>query len=133
MVTFIQDWREKRQVMPPLSAVEWKVVEAAHANSMLSVNPDGLLARVARAFGIQVEQGLADKRLEALRRFSVRAWHWDLIRDKDLRAFLDAGFTRLHVLDILSRLGSVRGFTPSIEYEAMPHFVRSAHHSRVCG
>ena len=133
MVTFIQDWREKRQVMPPLSAIEWKVVEAAQGNSTLSVNPDGILTRVARAFGIQVEQGLADKRLEALRRFSVRAWHWDVIRDKDLRAFLDAGFTRRHVLEILSRLGLVRGFTPSIEYEATPHFVRGAHQPRVCG
>ena len=133
MVTFTQDWREKRQVMPPLSTVEWKVVAAAQVDSTLSVNPDGLAARAARAFGIQVEQSLADTGLEALRRFSVRAWHWDLIRDRDLRAFLDAGFTRLHVLEILSRVGSVRGFTPSIEYDAMPHFVRGPHHPRVCG
>ena len=119
MVISIQDWRENRQPLPPLGKSDWTVVETARTDGSLSLNPDGIHARLARAlFEIPVPRSLTDKKLEALRRFAVRAWHWDVIRQKDQRAFLDAGFSRIHVLEILSHIGMRRGFTPSIEYDA---------------
>ena len=134
MVISLQDWRENRQPLPPLSNVDWTVIETARADGSLSLNPDGVRAHLARALvGIAVPHGLADEKLEALRRFSVRAWHWDVIRQKDLRAFLEAGFSRIHVLEIVSHVGLTRGFTPSIEYEASPSRSRRATVHCHCG
>lgn len=98
-----------------LSYLQWKVVEMAREDGPRSFNPDGFFAGIARFIGIPVPNGLASEGLEALRRFSVRAWYWDLIRTKDLRAFLEAGYSRRHVLEILSRISMTRGFMPTIE------------------
>lgn len=97
---------------------DWRVIEMAREDGRWSLNPNGLLARLARFLGVSTADGLADSKLEALRRFSVRAWYWDLIRTKDTRAFLEAGYSRIHVLEILSHVGMNRGFTPSIQEEA---------------
>jgi hypothetical protein len=133
MVISFQDWRENRQPLPPLGKSDWAVVEAARNDGSLSLNPEGLRARLARAvFNIPVPHSLTDKKLEALRRFAVRAWHWDVIRQRHQRAFLNAGFSRIHVLEILSHIGMRRGFTPSIEYETMPSPRPGAVHCR-CG
>jgi hypothetical protein len=134
MVISLQDRRENRQPLPPLGKTDWTIVETARTDGSLSLYPEGIRARLARAlFNIPVPHSLANKRLEALRRFAVRAWHWDVIRQKHQRAFLDAGFSRIHVLEILSHVGMKRGFTPSIEYETMPSSPRrGAVHCR-CG
>jgi hypothetical protein len=115
MVISIQEWRENRSPSKPLNQLGWDVVEMARTDGSLSLNPNGLFASVASLFGAPVTGGLADRKLEALRRFSVRAWHWDLIRAKDVRAFIAAGYSRTNVLEILSHVGMARGFTPSIE------------------
>ena len=115
MVISIQEWRENRTPSKPLNQLGWEVVEMARTDGPLSLNPNGLFATIASLFGVPVTGGLADKKLEALRRFSVRAWHWDLIRAKDVRAFIAAGYSRTNVLEILSHVGMARGFTPSIE------------------
>ena len=134
MVISLQDWREGRKIVPSPGELDWNVVEMARTDGALSLNPDGVLARLARKLlSVPVAHRLPDEKLEALRRFSVRAWHWDLIRDKDLRAFLDAGYSRIHVLEILSRIGMIRGFTPSIEYEARPHASRGRSLHCRCG
>ena len=101
-----------------LSHLDWRVVEMAREDGPRTLNPDGFLASLARFFGMSVPNGLANERLEALRRFSVRAWHWDLIRDKDVRAFLEAGHTRSQMLEILSRVSLVRGFMPTIDEDS---------------
>ena len=54
-------------------------------------------------------------KLEALRRFCVRAWYWDLIRSRDLRALMQVGFTSADVFQILAHVAGLRGFTPAIE------------------
>ena len=98
-----------------LSYLEWKIVQMAREDGPRSFNPEGFVARLARFIGLGVPHGLANDRLEALRRFGVRAWHWDLIRARDVRAFCDAGFSKRHVLEIISRVSMTRGFTPTIE------------------
>lgn len=117
----------------PLSELEWNIVETAREDGALSLNPDGIVARAARFFGKSVTHGLEDGRLEALRRFSVRAWHWDLIRARDVRAFLDAGHSRTHVLEILSRVGMARGFMPTIQDDADRRSVRNRTSGCRCG
>ena len=97
------------------SYLDWKVVEMARQDGARSANPDGIVASILRTLGFPVASCLANEKLEALRRFSVRAWHWDLIRNKDIRNFLAAGYTRNHVLEILSRVSMARGFMPTIE------------------
>ena len=115
MVISIQEWRDSRSPSKPLSQTGWEVVEMARTDGSISLNPDGLVASVASLFGLPVTGGLADKKLEALRRFSVRAWFWDLIRAKDVRAFIAAGYSRANILEIVSHVGMARGFTPTIE------------------
>lgn len=105
-----------------LSELDWRVVDMARADGPRSLNPDGFLARVSRdLIGLPVARSLANPGLEALRRFAVRAWYWDLIRTADVRAFLDAGYSREHVLEILARVAAERGFTPSIQDEQIEH------------
>ena len=77
-----------------LGSLEWEVVEIARWDGPSSLNPDGLLARMARIFlGFEIARPLANRRLESLRRFSATAWFRKSIREKDLRAFIDAGFS----------------------------------------
>ena len=116
-----------------LSYLEWKIVEMAREDGPRSFNPDGLVARVIRVIGIKVPNGLANERLEALRRFSVRAWFWDLIRSNDMQAFFAAGFSRHHALEIISRVSMARGFTPTIENGSTPKESRSQHSNCRCG
>ncbi len=116
MVTSFSNQRPKRDAARPLSYLDWKVVEMGRADGPRSLNPEGFLARVSRdLFGLPVATRLANDELEALRRFSVRAWYWDLIRTRDLGALLDAGYSRNHALEILAHVAAVRGFTPSIQ------------------
>jgi hypothetical protein len=99
-----------------LNELEWRVVEIARADGPRSLNPDGRLARFFRDFfGFPVTRKLANARLEALRRFCVRAWFWDLIRTADMRMLIDAGYSSFDVVQILAHVAGCRGFTPSIQ------------------
>ena len=102
-----------------LSYLDWKVVEMARDDGPRSFNPEGFAARLARLVGLRVPLALANDRLETLRRFSVRAWYWDLIRAADLRAVLGAGYSRAHVLEILAHIAAFRGFAPTVQEEAI--------------
>jgi hypothetical protein len=116
MVTSLRKWRRSRDTMQPLSSLDWRVIDMARADGPRSLNPDGLIARFARDFlGLQVARGLANESLEQLRRFSVRAWYWDLVRGKDIRRLFDAGYTKTHVAQILAHIARLRGFAPSIQ------------------
>jgi hypothetical protein len=102
-----------------LSSIDWRVVEIARMDGARSTNPDGRLARFCRNFfGLPIARKLANERLEALRRFSVRAWYWDLIRSADVRTFLGAGYSMLDAFQILTHVAGYRGFTPSIQEQA---------------
>ena len=81
-----------------------------------SLNPDGFWASLARKlFGIAVARGLANEGLEALRRFCVRAWHWDLIRTSDMAALIDGGYSRRDAQQILKHVAWYRGFMPPVQ------------------
>ena len=120
MVISLEERRQGRHGVQPLSDFDWRIVEAALVDGPRSLNPGGLVARFLRYFGVPVSHGLSNNKLEALRRFSVRAWYWDWFRTKDLRALYDAGYSRVHVLEILSHVGMVRGFTPSVIDDQAP-------------
>jgi hypothetical protein len=134
MVTSLQEWRETHVAQKPFNDLDWQVIEMARANGPWSLNPDGLFALLAQyLFGLPEARSLADKKLEALRRLSVRAWHWNLVRAKDVRAFLAAGYSRKHLLEILSHVGMARGFVPSVEDDS-PHLSsRPSSPHRRCG
>jgi hypothetical protein len=98
-----------------LNAVEWRVVAIARKDGPRSINPEGFWARLSRdLFGLPTARLLADDGLEALRRFCVRAWHWDLIRASDLKALTDAGYSKVDAVEILTHVARYRGFVPSI-------------------
>jgi hypothetical protein len=99
----------------PLTSRDWRVIEVAREDGPWTLNPDGLANWIGRLVGLQGESSLANASLEALRRFSVRAWYWDLIRTKDVKALLRAGYSKTHVRQILSHVAESRGFTPSVQ------------------
>lgn len=93
--------------------LDWSVVEIARKDGPRSINPDGPYARFLRNFfGLRIPRSLSNERAEALRRFSVRAWYWDRIRDSDLRPLTDAGYSMAQVDRILAHVAGFRGFTP---------------------
>ena len=103
-----------------LTDLDWKVVEVARIDGARSMNPDGRLARLLRDFfGLPIPRGLANGRAEALRRFCVRAWHWNVIRTNDIRPLIAAGYSSDDVLRILAHVAGYRGFTPSMQEGAI--------------
>ena len=103
-----------------LTDLDWSIVGIARTDGVRSINPDGRFARILRDFfGFRVPRGLANERAETLRRFCVRAWHWDLIRARDLRPLVDAGYSRLDVFHILQHVARSRGFVPAMQEGAI--------------
>ena len=99
-----------------LTDLDWSVVEIARSDGPRSLNPDGPFTRFLRDFfGLPVARKLANEKLEALRRFCVRAWYWDLIRTRDVRALIETGYSSADVFQILAHVAGYRGFTPSIQ------------------
>lgn len=102
-----------------LSSVDWRVVEIARMDGPRSIHPDGPFTRFCRDFfGLPIARTLANDRLEALRRFCVRAWYWDLIRTGDVRSLIEAGYSILDAFQILAHVARYRGFTPSLQEQA---------------
>ncbi|GAA3274368.1 hypothetical protein GCM10020258_52340 [Sphingomonas yabuuchiae] len=60
-----------------LSAIEWSVVALARGDRLSSLQAPGKFRAFLRRFleGDRPSPAFADKRLEALRRVSVHAWH----------------------------------------------------------
>ena len=99
-----------------LTSLDWQVVEMARADGPRSLNPDGWLNWFLQDFfGLSVARKLANEKLEALRRFCVRAWYWDLVPSKEVRMIVEAGYSSVDVFQILAHVAGYRGFTPSIE------------------
>ena len=102
-----------------LTDLEWRVVEIARSDGPRSITPDGRITKLLREFfGLPIARTLANEKLEALRRFCVRAWFWDLIRARDVNALVEAGYTSLDLFQILAHVAGFRGFTPTIEEKA---------------
>lgn len=103
-----------------LTDLDWQVVELARLDGPRSINPDrGFVYFLKDFFGLPIRRQLASEKLEALRRFCVRAWFWDLIRTREVRALVAAGYTSVDVFQILAHVAGNRGFTPSIEEGAI--------------
>jgi hypothetical protein len=99
-----------------LTDLEWRVVEIARSDGPRSINPDGRFTKFLRDFfGLPITRKLANEKLEALRRFCVRAWYWDLIRSRDVRTLIEAGYSSVDTFQILAHVAGYRGFTPTIE------------------
>ena len=99
-----------------LGSLEWEVVEIGRWDGASRLNPDGLLARMARILlGFEIARPLANRRLEALRRFAAKAWFRRTVRERDLRAFIDAGFSWNDAGRVLAYVGSQSGRVPSVE------------------
>jgi hypothetical protein len=99
-----------------LTDLDWQVVELARLNGPRSMNPDtGFIRSLKDFFGLPLKRRLASDKLEALRRFCVRAWFWDLVRSRDVRLLMQAGYTSADLFQILAHVAGFRGFTPSIE------------------
>lgn len=95
--------------------MSWQVIDMARSEGPRSLNPDGIVARIAHGlFGTVVPRGLANDGLEALRRFAVRAWFWDFVPAREMQDFLDAGYTVTDAKRILAYVAHHRGFTPSL-------------------
>ena len=102
-----------------LTDLEWRVVEIARSDGPRSITPDGRITKLLREFfGLPIARTLANEKLEALRRFCVRAWFWDLISARDVNALVEAGYTSLDLFQILAHVAGFRGFIPTIEEKA---------------
>jgi hypothetical protein len=78
-----------------LSALEWSIVAVARGDGLSSLREPGRLsAALAGLFGRRSDRKAPDRRLEALRRIAVYAWHrgWQ-VPTSELRAFVRAGFS----------------------------------------
>lgn len=103
-----------------LTKLDWQVVQMAKVDGPRSINPDGRFTRFLRDFfGLPMTRKLANEKLEALRRFCIRAWFWELIRSRDVRALMETGYTSADVFQILAHVAGHRGFIPKIEHEAI--------------
>jgi len=99
-----------------LTDLDWQVVELARLDGPRSINPDrGFVYFLKDFFGLPIRRQLASEKLEALRRFCVRAWFWDLVRSRDVRLLMDAGYTSADLFQILAHIAGFRGFTPNIQ------------------
>jgi hypothetical protein len=95
--------------------MSWQVIDMARRDGPRSLNPDTIGARIARnLFGIPAARRLPNDGLETLRRFSVRAWFWDFVPAREVKAFLDAGYTVSDARRILAYVEHHRGFRPSL-------------------
>jgi hypothetical protein len=92
-----------KQSLPDFSPLEWTVIGLARHDRLSSLTRPGRFGQIlSRLFGIGGNQSwLADPKLEALRRFAVRAWReGNRIPDRHRGDFLSAGFST-DQLDIL--------------------------------
>lgn len=100
-----------------LGRAEWAVVDHARDDGRGSANPNRLLTRMqALLFGVSSPRPLANARLEALRRFAVKAWYRPELKEGDLRALIEAGFDSNDVWRILAHISARRGTMPEVEH-----------------
>jgi hypothetical protein len=92
------------------SHLEWSVVALASAEPMSSLRGPGLFAGLLSSlFGIRTVSGLADPKLEALRRAAVMAWHNGYtVPTHEVNAFLEAGYTVEQYEALQTRIGRER-------------------------
>jgi hypothetical protein len=100
-----------------LGRTEWAVIENARDDGPRSVNPNGIAARLmSLMFGVSVARPLTNERLEALRRFAVKAWYWSELKTRDMRALFEAGFDSNDAWRVLAHIAARRGMMAEVEH-----------------
>jgi hypothetical protein len=81
---------------------EWEIIRLARSDGLASLREPSRLARLlGRLFGADFNRGLANPRLEALRRLAVLAWHHGYaVPISAIKAFKSVGFS-IDQLEIL--------------------------------
>lgn len=80
---------------PSFSPLEWSIIRLARGQDLSTVREPAPLRRFYNwLIGRRGNRGLANQRLEALRRIAVLSWHFGFsVSGKDIADFLSAGFT----------------------------------------
>jgi len=93
-----------------LSALEWSVVMLARRDGLSSLREPGPIGvAMAALFGGRQNPKLTDKRLEALRRVAVLAWHHGYQLPKsEIHAFFEAGFGQDQLETLLASVTHAR-------------------------
>jgi hypothetical protein len=100
-----------------LGRTEWAVIDHARDDGPRSARPNGLAARLLRlVFGVAVPRPLTNERLEALRRFAVKAWFWPELKARDLKALFEAGFDSNDAWRVLAHVAARRGLMAEVEH-----------------
>lgn len=100
-----------------LGRTEWAIIDHARDDGPRSANPTTLTTKLMRVlFGVSVPQPLTNERLEALRRFAVKAWYWSELKARDVRALFDAGFDSNDAWRVLAHVAARRGVMAEIEH-----------------
>jgi hypothetical protein len=92
------------------SPLEWTVIALAQRDRISSLEAPGPLARaLGSLFGLGRQSGLADPRLEALRRVAVHAWHKGYtLPVSEIKRFLAAGFSTAQFETMLASISGQR-------------------------
>ena len=77
------------------SPLEWSIIRLARGQDLSTIREPGLLRRFYYWLaGRRGNRGLANERLEALRRIAVLSWHFGFsVAGENVADFLSAGFT----------------------------------------
>ena len=80
---------------PFFNPLEWSVIRLARADSISTLRPAGRIRRFfSWLMGRTGEPGLANEKLEALRRMAVLSWHYGFtVPGDDVANFISAGFS----------------------------------------
>lgn len=80
---------------PDFSPLEWSVVRLARTDGLSTLREPGRWDRFVNwLMGRRGNPGLANERLEALRKAAVLSWHFGFsVPGRDVADFLSAGFT----------------------------------------
>lgn len=100
-----------------LRAEERSTVLLSRNDTLLSLaDPSGLLMRVMRCLGVKVANGLADTRLEALRRYAVILRIRGRASDDDLDRLFAAGFDSGQAAQVEQMIAQWRGHPGGLSY-----------------
>lgn len=103
-----QDPRGRRHSpVASLSGLEWSVVALARNDPVSTLHQPGRIAvAMSILFRARFNPGLADARLEALRRIAVLVWRrGSTVPHDELKAFVDAGFTPAQYQLLVASIG----------------------------
>lgn len=109
--------RKLRPICPSegeLTCTEWEIIEMASWDGPRSLHPKGWLSRVETILFGDGALPLANARLEALRRFAVKAWFWKELRDSDIAAVFEVGFSAREIRRIIDHVATRRGSVPHV-------------------